>query len=331
MAPATPRSSAVTASPLLVDADDDTAHAVAHIGQVGGQGQDGHDLGGDGDVKAGVAGHVFFGAKTDLDLAQEAVVGIDHTAPGDAGRIDIQAGKAGFLGGGQLVGIGLVDAEFLQPAQHGRRELTVALLIGGAQGVEQLFVIGLLGFVENASVDGRGQQVIGCGDGVDIAGQVQVEIFHRDDLAVTAAGRAAFDAKGRTLAGLADAGEDPLAEVGAERLAQTHHGGALALTERGGSDGGHIDVLAIRDVLEALQHIQANLGFVSPVKLDLLWQQADFLSYQLDRLQLGCLSDLDIGRDWKFQVQFGWCEFAKSGELTWFCHCLTLSSLVELF
>ena len=231
IAPATPRSSAVTASPLLVGADHDAAHALAHIGQVGGQRQDGHDLAGNGDVIAGAARHLLFRAQADLDLAQEAVVGVHHAPPGDAGRIDIQASEAALLFSGQIVRVGLVDAQLLQAAQHRRREAAVALLIGRAQRVEQLLVIRLLGFVEDAGIDGRRQQVVGGGDGVNIAGQVQVEIFHRDDLAVSAAGRAALDAKGRTLAGLADAGEDPLAEVSAQRLAQAHHGGALAFAQ----------------------------------------------------------------------------------------------------
>ena len=264
---------------LLVDADNDASHAVAHISQVGGQGQDGHDLGGDGDVEAGAAGHIFFGAKTDFDLAQEAVIGIDHAAPGDAGRIDVQAGKAGFLSGRQVVRIGFIDAKFFQAADHRRGELAVALLIGGAESIEELFVIGLLGFVENTRIDGSGQQVIGGSDGVNIAGQVQVEIFHRDHLAVTAAGSAALDAKGRTLAGLADASKDPLAEVGAERLAQAHHGGAFALTERGGGDSGYIDVLPIWDVFKTLKHIQANLSFERPMELNLLRQQTYFISH----------------------------------------------------
>ena len=54
-APATPRSSAVTASPRLLTPDHDLAKALAHIRQAGGQRQDGHDLAGDGDIKTGLA------------------------------------------------------------------------------------------------------------------------------------------------------------------------------------------------------------------------------------------------------------------------------------
>ncbi len=45
---------------LAVGADHHRAQALAHIGQAGGQGQDGHDLAGDGDIKAGAAGAAFF-------------------------------------------------------------------------------------------------------------------------------------------------------------------------------------------------------------------------------------------------------------------------------
>ena len=46
-------------------------------------------------------------------------------------------------------------------------------------------------------VDHRRQQVVRRGDGVEVAGEVQVEQLHRDHLAVAAAGRAALDAEGR--------------------------------------------------------------------------------------------------------------------------------------
>ncbi len=43
-------------------------------------------------------------------------------------------------------------------------------------------------------------QVVGRADGVDVAGQVEVELLHGDDLAVAAAGRAALDAEDRARA-----------------------------------------------------------------------------------------------------------------------------------
>ena len=103
--------------------------------------------------------------------------------------------------------------------------------------------------MEHTGVKGSGHQVIGSGDGVDIAGKVQVEILHRDHLAVTAAGRAALDAKGRPLAGLPDAGEYALPQMRTQRLAEPNHGSGFALAQRCGSNGRHIDVFAIWNVL----------------------------------------------------------------------------------
>ena len=77
----------------------------------------------------------------------------------DAVRVDIQAGKAAALLGSQFVGIRLVDAELLQPAQHGRRELAIALLVRRAKSVEEFLII-LLGFVHHARIQRRGST--GC-------------------------------------------------------------------------------------------------------------------------------------------------------------------------
>ena len=57
-------------------------------------------------------------------------------------------------------------------------------------------------------VEHGGQQVVGSADGVEVAGEVQVDILHGDDLSPAAAGSAALNA-----------------EDGAERrLAQADHG-----------------------------------------------------------------------------------------------------------
>ncbi len=44
-------------------------------------------------------------------------------------------------------------------------------------------------------VQQRRQQVVGRADGVEVAGEVQVDVLHGDDLGVAAAGRAALDAE----------------------------------------------------------------------------------------------------------------------------------------
>ena len=51
--------------------------------------------------------------------------------------------------------------------------------------------------VVEAVVEERAGQVVGRSDGMDVASQVEVEILHRDDLAVAAAGRATLDPEDR--------------------------------------------------------------------------------------------------------------------------------------
>ena len=208
-APATPRSSAVTASPA-VRADHHPAKALAHVRQAGGQRQDGHDLAGHGDVEAGVARMPFSsGPCPTVIRAQQAVVGVDHAPPGDALRDRCPAGQSATRSSGVnvvRVGFGRCPACAGGAASIGENA-RLPCLARRAKAVEQPRRVCVC-FVEHARVDGRRHQVVGGRDGVDVAGQVQVEILHRDHLAVAAAGRAALDAEGRALAGLADAGDD---------------------------------------------------------------------------------------------------------------------------
>ena len=90
----------------------------------------------------------------------------------------------------------------------------------------------------HAGIDGRSQQVVGGGDGMDIAGEMQVKVFHGDDLGVAAAGRATLDAKGWSLAGLADAGDDFLIQESAQRLAEANGGRGFAFAQWRRGDGG---------------------------------------------------------------------------------------------
>ena len=52
--------------------------------------------------------------------------------------------------------------------------------------------------VQDRRVDHRREQVVGGADRVDVAGEVEVEVLHRDDLGQAAAGRAALDPEHRT-------------------------------------------------------------------------------------------------------------------------------------
>ena len=238
----------------------------------------------------------FILAAPDFDLAQEAVVDVDHAPPGDRRFVDIEAGEAGAFFRGQVVGIRFIDTELLQAAKHGGGEPAVALLVQGAQGIEQLLVI-LHFFMHDTGVQRGRDQVMGRRNGMDIAGQVQVEIFHRDDLRIPTAGRAALDAKGWSLRGLTDGGNDLPAQVGAQRLRQANRGGRLAFAQRSGCDSGYVDVLAVGLVLKALEDLELDLGLVGTVELELILADPQLGCDLNNGFQFRGLGDLDIRRD----------------------------------
>ena len=93
-------------------------------------------------------------------------------------------------------------------------------------------------------VQHSGQQVVGCAYGVEIAGEVEVDVLHGDDLGVAAAGCAALDAKDRPQRRFPQAEHGVLAQFG-HGIRQTHAGGGLALSGGGGVDGSDQDQLGL--------------------------------------------------------------------------------------
>ena len=72
-------------------ADDDAPEALLQVGEAARQAQDRHDLGGHHDVEAVLARHaVGRAAEADDDLAQRAVVDVDHAPPGDAPHVEAE-------------------------------------------------------------------------------------------------------------------------------------------------------------------------------------------------------------------------------------------------
>jgi hypothetical protein len=281
----------------LVHADDDAAEPLAHVLEARRQGQDGHDLGGHRDVEARLALQAeLLRAEADPDAAQEAVVDVDDPVPGDGLRVDIEAEDPSLVLEGQLLRVGLVDAELAEAPADGRGQAALAGLVGRAEPPEELVVL-LVELVEDAGVDGRGQQVVGDRDGVDVAGQVEVEVLHGHDLGVAAAGGPALDAESRSHAGLADDGDDLFAEMSAEGLAEADGRRRLALAERGRGDGGDIDVAPQRGVREAVEDVEVDLGLEAAVELEVVLVEAERSGDLDDRPELGGLGDLDVCRD----------------------------------
>ena len=156
-------------------------------------------------------------------------------------------------------------------------------------------LIRLAAFMEETCIDRCRHKIMGNANGVNIAGEMQIEIFHRNDLAVAAARCAAFDVKSRTHAGLADAGHHAFSKMCSQALNEPKCCSRLSLTQRSRRDCGDIDIFALRPGFQILENVQVNLGFILSVKIEIIFGQSNFLRNGQNRLQFCLLSDIDIG------------------------------------
>ena len=136
------------------------------------------------------------------------------------------------------------------------------------------------------------KEVVGVLDGMEVAREVQVDVLHRDDLGIAAAGRTALDAEDGTERGLAQ-GEDSLFTKSVHGIGETHRGGRLALARRRRIDGGHEDELGLLGAVGKLGNI--DFGHVVAVRDEFVIGQTKAVRNLLDGPDLGFLRDLDIG------------------------------------
>ena len=162
---------------------------------------------------------------------------------------------------------------------------------GHAAGVEAEVVAPV-----DVVVDQRRQQVVRGRDGVEVAGEMQVDVFHRHDLGVAAAGRAALHAEAGTEARLAQADDRLLADA-VEAVAEADGGGGLALARRRRADRGDQDQLAVRLVLQALDELHRDLGLGMAIGQQMLFRDPELGGDLADRLHRGIACDLDIAAD----------------------------------
>ena len=110
-------------------------------------------------------------------------------------------------------------------------------------------------------VDQRGKQAVGRADRVEIAVEVQIDVFHRDHLRPPATGRAALHSETRPQRWFAQA-DDRIETDPVEGIAQAHAGGCLAFARRGWCDRGNQHQLAVRAVGQTGNEIEAQFGLV---------------------------------------------------------------------
>ena len=131
-------------------------------------------------------------------------------------------------------------------------------------------------------VEHGGQEVVGQLDGVDVAGEVEVDVLHRDHLGVAAAGRPALHAEARSHRRLAEADGCPVADP-VQPVGQADAGGRLALAGRRGGDRGHEDEFSGRGVVQAMVQIERDLGLHAAVVLQIFGADAQLGGDLVDR------------------------------------------------
>ena len=145
-------------------------------------------------------------------------------------------------------------------------------------------------------VEHRGEEVVRGRDRVEVAGEMQVDVFHRHDLRVPSARRAAFHPEDRAERRLPDGENRVLAEL-PERLRDADGDRGLAFARRRGVDPGHEHEPAFGRA--ALEGAERDLGFVLAVNLELVVRDSELRGHVANRPQLGGLCDGDVGRDFR--------------------------------
>ena len=95
-------------------------------------------------------------------------------------------------------------------------------------------------------------------------------------------------------------------QMRAECLAQTDRGRSLAFAERGGGDGGHIDVLAVR-AFRRVEDLALTFALYGPNSSNSFSRMPSSAAICKNWFELSCLCDLDVG--WYRAQEF---EFGRS-------------------
>ena len=145
----------------------------------------------------------------------------------------------------------------------------------------------------DAVIHHGGDEVVGGGDGVHVAGEMQVDVLHRDDLRITAACRAAFYAEHRSERRLAQ-GKARIIAFQTQGIRQTDGNRGLSLARRRRVDGGHQHELAL--LRKLLQGEIIHLCLILSVRLQQVRRNAERIGNLCDGLHRAGLGNLDIGK-----------------------------------
>ena len=142
-------------------------------------------------------------------------------------------------------------------------------------------------------VEHGGQKVIGSADGVEVAGEVEVDVLHGDHLGIAAAGGAALDAEHGAEGRLTQGHGHILADA-PQTVGKADGRGGLALARGGGGNGGDKNELAVFP-LGLFQQGRVDLGLVTAILLQILFIHMRPAGDFADGLHGAFLRDFNIG------------------------------------
>ena len=131
-------------------------------------------------------------------------------------------------------------------------------------------------------------------DRVKIAREVKVDILHRRDLGMAAAGRSALHAETRPEARLAQGGRHADAEA-AERVGKADRGRRFAFARRRRADRGDEHQPAIGALGLGIEPLQVDFGFEGSILKKCAFGNAKPRRCGVDRLERNSTGDFDIG------------------------------------
>ena len=260
-------------------------------------------------------GHGAFGFQVvGRDRFAGAVVGDDGA--GEAG-LQVRKIRGETQGGHDFGGDGDIETVLPGNALHAAAEavndiaqLAVVHVDAAAPGdvldVDVEFVA-LLDVV----VQHGGKEVIGRPDGVEVTGEVEVDVLHGDDLGISAAGRTPFEAEDRSERGFTQSEDRIFAEL-TEGIADAHRGGRLSLPCRRGVDGRDEDQFGRGTVFGTVQQRIVHLGLVFSVVLEVVLAEAELRGDGSDVLRDRLLGDFNVALVTHTTHTFragSWCPF----------------------
>ena len=145
-------------------------------------------------------------------------------------------------------------------------------------------------------VDHRREQVMGRRDGVEIAGEMQVDVLHGQDLGIAAAGSPTLHAEARPKGRFAQA-DHRLPARRADAVGEADRRRGLALPGRGGIDRGHENEFSGGLLAEAGNVLQIDFRLGMAVGNEVLVGNAQFPADLQDRLHFASPRNLDVALD----------------------------------